>query len=94
MNAMDNSTLDFGTVDLGSESSTSQVSAKVKKIENSTIKSTPFSDKTNGQREEPSTTDAVMKRPVGRLPPASRSKAPGLGEPAVQGDETGECKQS
>lgn len=108
MNAMDNSTLDFGTVDLGSETS-SQMSKSLSKHSRESVKGgsrpppsssskkAPLCDKTNARSES-----SQSKRPlVGRLPDSmvkraktTASAAPGLGEAAIQGDETGECTQS
>ena len=104
MNAMDNSTLDFGTVDLGSDSSQLSKVVKPNRVP-SQPKEFPkkaataqLSDKTNVSSKENSLNRIDQKRPGGRLQTVRttslQSVAPGLGEAAVQGDETGECNQS
>lgn len=100
----DNSTLDFGTVDLGSDSSqrskvvkSSKTLSKPRELPETSAKA-PLSNKTNGSSKENAPTRTDNKRAVGRLPTVGKtslqSSVPGLGEAAVQGDETGECTQS
>jgi len=101
MNAMDNSTLDFGTVDFGSDSS--QISKAMQpgkpssKATSEPLTKAPLVDKTNKGAKHIDTRST--KQQLGKLPAATatdklRPKAPGLGEAAIQGDETGECTQS
>jgi chromosome segregation ATPase len=100
LNSLDNSTLVFGTVDLqsiasseGSKTSSNQASAL-----RSTAKKAHLSDKTNDFLNI-SSGKLSNKLPYGENGDKNdkatiHSSAPGLGEVAVQGDETGECNQS
>lgn len=93
MNAMENSTVDFGSVDLISDSShvtrasngSNSVAKRPKAIEKS-------------KENAPNRTELIKRGDrlptETKLPVEQRVHAPGLGEAAVTGDETGECNQS